>query len=71
MADTSVARGASIDAAASFGPFTHAGLEQLIGGEAEEVRDAVEVLELNFPLAVQEFIDPGLVVGQPTREVGL
>jgi len=71
VADAAIVPAAAFAARAALGAGDHARLKELVGGQAEEVRDAVEVLQLNFARAVEELVDPGLIFLKPTRQVHL
>lgn len=65
MADATIPPGAAIEARAALGDRRHTRLEQLVGGDPEEVRNAIKVLQLDFPLAEQELADPNLTLMTP------
>jgi hypothetical protein len=64
MADAAIGTAAPVLTAAAFGERRNAGLKQLIGRQAEKVRDGVKVLQLNFAVRVQEFVDPTLFLAE-------
>lgn len=70
LADPSVLSGASVLAVTTFGDPADPGLEELVGRDPEEIGHAVKILDLHIAVAVEDFVDPRLVVFEPTGERG-
>lgn len=67
--DAPVTAGASVDTAATVGEFGDARLEQLIGRQAEEIRNAVEVLDLHGAFGGQDLTEPHRAASAPVTQV--
>lgn len=60
-----VAARASIVAAPPFRPRADARLEQLVQFDVEEIGHPIEIFNLEVPVPVQDFVEPGLLVPGP------
>lgn len=60
MTDPAVGSGASF-ADAPFGETGNTGLKELIGRNPEEVRDTIEICQLDLPFALQELTQRGRI----------
>lgn len=69
--DPSIAVVASVAADASFREGADAGLKQLVGREAKEIGDAVQVLQLDLAFAAEKLTNPHFAVATPGRELAL
>lgn len=72
MPNPAVLAHAPLRAAPPLRQTTDSGLEKLVGGDAEEIGDFIQVGELQFvPFASEKLADPRLVMADPISEGGL